>query len=92
MSASTKPVTLSENVIVTGIGVTFVLDAVDDVNVTVGTTLSNVYVDVTTVELRFTMSQAIAFRVVVAAEIDTDVGCDDETVPVEQVGSTPFVV
>jgi hypothetical protein len=39
-SASINPVTLSENVIVTGIGVPFVVDAADDEIVTVGDELS----------------------------------------------------
>jgi hypothetical protein len=39
-SASINPVTLSEKVIVTGIGVTFVVDAADEEIVTVGAELS----------------------------------------------------
>jgi hypothetical protein len=39
-SASINPVTLSENVIVIGIGVTFVVEASEDEIVTVGATLS----------------------------------------------------
>jgi hypothetical protein len=41
-SASTNPVTLSINVIVIGIGLTLVFDAVDEVIVTDGAVLSNV--------------------------------------------------
>jgi hypothetical protein len=58
----------------------------------VGGVLLNVYTDVATGDARPTKSQVMALRVVVAAEIDTLVGCVEEAVAVEQVGSTPFVV